>query len=100
MASYDVEITNAFLVYPQTVERKHGLKWLKMASNAFQTQLIIFFGKKSVENDPDQTPHPPSVEFSTLFFTGSGSLIKKWFKTKKKCGNFYKGGVKVIPYFF
>ena len=39
MASYDVEITNAFLVYPQTVERKHGLKWLKMASSAFLTQL-------------------------------------------------------------
>ena len=26
--------------------KKHGLKWLKMASNAFQTQLIIFFLKK------------------------------------------------------
>ena len=39
MASYDVEITNAFLVYPQTVERKHGLKGLKMASSAFLTKL-------------------------------------------------------------
>ena len=66
----------------------------------FKHNLLLFF-LKSVENDPDQTPHPPSVQFSTLFFMGSGSLIKKWFKTKKKCGNFYKGGgVKVIPHFF
>ena len=39
-----------------------------MAENAILTQLIIFFLKKSVENDPDRTPsslkcgHPKKVE--------------------------------------
>ena len=52
------------------IRKKHGLKWLKMASNAFQTQLIIFFLKKKVW----KIPH---LQLGEAVRTGSFSKLSK-----------------------
>ena len=64
--------------------KKYGLKWLKMASNAFQTQLIIFFFEKKVWKMTQTRPPIPQVWNFPHFFYGFRVINQKMVQNKEK----------------